>query len=136
MPHHALPPPALLSSGQEATVAPAWGSERPGERRLFAQLSGICVQSCALISRKHGTHCLPALSPGPELFVRHAHPAIADKQRVEWRAPPFPGTPRPPIAQGGPGKVTGSLSVELQPWGGPNPSSASPAAAPYLLGQP
>lgn len=64
MPHHALPSPTLLSSGQEATVAPAWGSERPGEWRLFAQLSGVCVQSCALISRKHGAHCLPALGPG------------------------------------------------------------------------
>ena len=97
MPLHALPSPTLLSSGQEATVAPAQGPEQPGERRLFVQLSGICVQSFALISRKHSAHCLPALGPGQEPFVRRVHPAITDKERVEWRAPPLPGTPRPPI---------------------------------------
>ena len=90
MPLHALPSPTLLSSGQ--------AREQPGERRLFVQLSGICVQSFALISRKHGAHCLPALGPGREPFVRPAHPAITDKEWVEWRAPPLPSTPRPPIA--------------------------------------
>lgn len=101
MPLHALPSPTLLNSGQEATVAPAQGPEQPGERCLFVQLSGVCVQSFALISRKHGAHCLPALGPGPEPLVLCAHPAITDKEQVEWRAPPLPGTPGPPIAPWG-----------------------------------
>lgn len=67
MPLHALPSPTLLNSGQEATVAPAQVPEQPGERRLFVQLSGVCVQSFALISYLSQTrHPLPAyIRPGP-----------------------------------------------------------------------
>lgn len=101
------PIPTLLNSGQEATVAPAQGPEQPGWR-LFVQLSGVCVQSFALISlisRKHGTHCLPTLGPGPEPLVLCTHqPSLIKRGRVEGTAPPrHPTASNLPV---GPGKVT------------------------------
>ena len=63
MPHHALPSPTLLSSGPEATVAPAWGSERPVAPVCAAKWR-LCTELRAYLSQTRRP--LPAcIRPGP-----------------------------------------------------------------------